>query len=132
MHSMTIPPNQTDVLNTNENPNTQLITWWKNKLEIFEKNNIHSDRLVFDPGIGFGKTPQQNSYILNHIEELSEIKQPVYLGFSRKSYLNQFTQAPSIERDLATAIQMTKINLLYCQYLRTHDIESQKTALRMK
>ncbi len=132
MHSVTIPPNQSETLNINENPNQQLVSWWKNKLEIFEKNNIDDQRLIFDPGIGFGKKPQQNSYILNHLDELSEIKQPVYLGFSRKSYLTQYTSQPADQRDLVTALQLQKINLLYCQYLRTHDIESQKIVLRMK
>ncbi len=136
MHSLTIPPNQTEILNTDENPNCQLINWWKSKLEIFEKNNIDVQRLIFDPGIGFGKTATQNSYILNHLDELSEIKHDNYLGFSRKSYLNQYTDQTAMptadHRDLATAVQLSKINLLHCQYLRTHDIESQKTALRMK
>ncbi len=131
MHSLSIPPNQTETLNIYDNPNHQLMTWWKNKLQIFEENNIDLDRIIFDPGIGFGKTPQQNSYILNHLDELSEITQNIYLGFSRKSYLNQFTNITAQNRDLATAIQLTQINPLHCQFLRTHDIESQKTALRM-
>lgn len=131
MHSITIPPNQQEVLNINESPCQQLITWWKIKLEKFEKNNISTNNLIFDPGIGFGKTPEQNSYILNHLEEFCEIKNKIYLGFSRKSYLNQFTNAQANKRDVATAVQTSKINSLYCQYLRTHDIEPQKTALRM-
>jgi 2-amino-4-hydroxy-6-hydroxymethyldihydropteridine diphosphokinase/dihydropteroate synthase len=131
MHSLSVPPNQTETLDQNENPHTQLITWWKNKVFQFEENKINLERFIFDPGIGFGKTPQQNSYILNHLDELSEIENQILLGFSRKSYLRQFSAVPAEQRDIATAIQLTKINPLYCQFLRTHDIESQKTALRM-
>jgi 2-amino-4-hydroxy-6-hydroxymethyldihydropteridine diphosphokinase / dihydropteroate synthase len=132
MHSITIPPYQTQTLKMDENPNSQLICWWGKKIEIFEQNNIDLSRLIFDPGIGFGKTPQQNSYILNHLDEVEDIQQDIYLGFSRKSYLNQYANQPAHQKDLATALQLSKINLLYCQYLRTHDIESQKTALGMK
>ena len=131
MHSLTIPPNQNNILKVTESPSVQLFNWFKNKLEIFEKNDINLNRIIFDPGIGFGKSPKQNSHILNHLDELSEIKNDFYLGFSRKSYLNQFTDAKACERDLASAIQLVQINPLYCQYLRTHDIESQKTALKI-
>ncbi len=131
MHSVTIPPNQIQTLNTAENPNTQLITWWKNKLKILEKNNINLSRIIFDPGIGFGKTPRQNSHILDNLQELSDIKQNIFLGFSRKSYLRQYTNSVASERDIATAVQLAKINMLFCQFLRTHDVESQMITLRM-
>ncbi len=90
------------------------------------------ERLIFDPGIGFGKTPEQNSYILNHLIEFKPVKVPVYLAFSRKSFLKQFSNIENNHaKDLATAQLLGKINPLYYNYLRTHDIESQKIALRM-
>lgn len=131
MHSITIPPNQKQILNQTVNPNQQLLEWWKNKIQIFKENDIDIKRLIFDPGIGFGKTAEQSAYILNHLEELSVIKNDVYLGFSRKSFLQQYTHSEAKDRDLASAAQLLKTNLLYCQYLRTHDVESAKTVLRM-
>ncbi len=132
MHSLTIPPDQKNTLFKDENPCDQLLQWWKQKIDVFETNDISMERLIFDPGIGFGKTPEQNSYILNHLIEFKPVKVPVYLAFSRKSFLKQFSNIENNHaKDLATAQLLGKINPLYYNYLRTHDIESQKIALRM-
>ncbi len=132
MHSLTIPPDQKNVLQKDQNPCEQLMNWWEEKINFFQKNDISMERLIFDPGIGFGKTPEQNSYILNHLIEFEPVKVPVYLAFSRKSFLKQFSNIEDNDaKDLATAQLLGKINPLYYNYLRTHDIASQKIALRM-
>jgi 2-amino-4-hydroxy-6-hydroxymethyldihydropteridine diphosphokinase/dihydropteroate synthase len=132
MHSLTIPPDQKNTLIKVENPCDQLNQWWKQKINIFHNSNISMERLIFDPGIGFGKTAEQNFYILNHLEQFKDIAVPTYLAFSRKSFFKQSTTSDENHfKDLATAQQLGKINPLHYQYLRTHDIESQKIALRM-
>jgi len=132
MHSLGVPPIQNETLKLNKNPCQQLVAWWKEKTAQFKDYGICESKIIFDPGIGFGKTPQQNSYILNHLEEFTDIQSDIFLGFSRKSFLSQYTQVQAAERDTVTALQTAKLNWVHCQYLRTHDIESQKTALRMK
>ncbi len=132
MHSLTVPPDQKNVLIKDQNPCEQLMNWWDKKVSVFQKNDISLDRLIFDPGIGFGKTPEQNFYILNHLSELGAIKVPTFLAFSRKSFLKKtINTEENTTKDLATAQLLGKINPLFYQYLRTHDIESQKIALRM-
>lgn len=132
MHSLTIPPDQKNVLQKDQNPCEQLMNWWEEKINFFQKNDISMERLIFDPGIGFGKTPEQNSYILNHLEQFEDMTVPTYLAFSRKSFLKQSIISDENHfKDLATAQQLGKINPLHYQYLRTHDIRSQKIALRM-
>jgi 2-amino-4-hydroxy-6-hydroxymethyldihydropteridine diphosphokinase/dihydropteroate synthase len=132
MHSLTIPPDQKNTLLKDQNPCEQLMQWWNQKIIFFQNNEISIDRLIFDPGIGFGKTPEQNLYILNHLEEFKDVVVPTYLAFSRKSFLkNYISMEENHIKDLATAQQLGKINPLQYQYLRTHDIESQKIALRM-
>ena len=132
MHSLTIPPDQKNVLFKDQNPCEQLMNWWDKKVSVFQKNDISLDRLIFDPGIGFGKTPEQNFYILKHLSELGAIKVPTFLAFSRKSFLKKSINSDeNTTKDLATAQLLGKINPLFYHYLRTHDIESQKIALRM-
>lgn len=133
MHSLTIPPDQKNTLPKDQNPCGRLMQWWEQKINYFQLNDVSMDRLIFDPGIGFGKTPEQNSYILNHLEEFKNVSVPTYLAFSRKSFLKQSVISEDNHmKDLATAQQLGKINPLHYQYLRTHDIESQKIALRMR
>lgn len=130
MHSLTIPPNSQDVFSDNEDPIQQLIAWWGKKIFQLKEAGISKENIIFDPGIGFGKTPEQNVYILKHLDQFYEIKESILIGHSRKSYQNLFSNQLPEKRDLETALVTRDLNLSYAQYLRVHDVESQKTALR--
>lgn len=131
MHSLAVPTTQDLVLNENKNPITQLIEWW----EIHKKNlmdlGLSSNQLIFDPGIGFGKTHAQCFYILQNLEQFFPLHEDILIGHSRKSFLTLLTDKPASERDSQTAMVTQDLNQAYVQYLRVHDIGSQKTALRM-
>ena len=91
---------------------------------------ISDDQLIFDPGIGFGKSAEQSLYLLKNLGDLSEIKNEIMIGHSRKSFMSVFSNRPARERDLETSLVTHQLNLAYVQYLRVHDPESQKIALR--
>ncbi len=129
MHSLSVPPEKDLVLNLEMNPFELLNSWWQKKLEELD---VDSARLIFDPGIGFGKTKWQSLYILSQLEQFHPVKNPIMIGHSRKSCLTHFTDRPPAARDLETALVTKDLNLAYTQYLRVHDIESQKLALRSK
>jgi 2-amino-4-hydroxy-6-hydroxymethyldihydropteridine diphosphokinase / dihydropteroate synthase len=129
MHSLSVPADPT--LTIEKNPISTLIDWWGRKLEILNSKNINLNDIYFDPGIGFGKKPIQSVEILNQLAEFKEIKEKIYLGYSRKSFLNVFSQRKPQDRDLETAFVTSHINLAYAQVIRVHDVLSQKIALRM-
>lgn len=129
MHSLGIPPNSEMVLEPFLDPYVQLTGWWvKRRMHLLELG-IPEDRLIFDPGIGFGKSHEQNWTILRHLENFYEIKTPIMIGHSRKSFLTTVTNRPAHLRDLETALVTKDLNLAYIQYLRVHDIKSQCLAL---
>lgn len=130
MHSLSIPPRADQILNESQNPCEQLIFWWKNKLNELVNYGVNSENLIFDPGIGFGKSKLQNMYILKQLEQFSEIKNSIMIAHSRKSFLLLLSDRPAGQRDLETALITKDLNLAYVQYLRVHDIESQMIALR--
>lgn len=132
MHSLTIPPNQSDVLPPQEDPFGHLISWWKKKKSQLKEAGIANDRLVFDPGIGFGKTAEHNIFLLKNLEKFYGLNEDIMIGHSRKSYQVLFSNQVAAKRDLETALVTRDLNLAYTQYLRVHDVESQKSALRYR
>lgn len=130
MHSLTIPPTVEDILPANENPFDHLIAWWNKKNAQLVAAGVPKENLVFDPGIGFGKSPEQNIFILKNLEKFSPIHEPILVGHSRKSYQKVFSDRPADQRDLETALVTHDLNKAYTQYMRVHDVETQMTALR--
>ena len=57
------------------------------KLNLFEKNNIKKEQIIFDIGIGFGKTPSQVFQLLQNLEEYHKFGIKLLVGHSRKSFL---------------------------------------------
>jgi len=68
-------------------------------VEIAHKAHIKKDRIILDPGIGFGKTPTQNLKLVNSIQEIKKLGYPVLLGPSRKSFISQTLSLPPPTRE---------------------------------
>jgi 2-amino-4-hydroxy-6-hydroxymethyldihydropteridine diphosphokinase / dihydropteroate synthase len=131
MHSLSVPANKDIVLKSNCNPVDEISNWWTLREKLFSDYNIKADNIYFDPGFGFGKTTEQNRYVVNHLEDFSKIQYKFFLGYSRKSFLSYSTERRHADKDLETSLVTQKINPAFCQLLRVHDIETQKIALRM-
>lgn len=132
MHSLGVPPNLELTLDQFINPCIQLVEWWQDRNQDLLSFGISQDQLIFDPGIGFGKSKVQNLFILHHLQQLSKIKNDVMIGHSRKSFLSLFSDRDAEFRDTETALVTKDLNLAYVQYLRVHDVESQFIALKSR
>lgn len=132
MHSISVPPKQQETLSEDVNPIHFLQSWWQQKRKDLLNFGLLDSNLIFDPGIGFGKTKQQNQFILTHLQQMSLIKNDILIGHSRKSYQTLYSDRPAGERDLETALTTHQLNLGYVQFLRIHDMRSQIIALRSK
>jgi len=127
MHSFSVPPVKDEIIQGDVF--IYLKSWWLNKLEEFSKRQIPEDKIIFDVGIGFGKSAAQSFEILENMQHFSDIKNEIYIGHSRKSFLASITDVIASERDQVTAQVTAKINQAYCQYLRVHNIQINKKAL---
>ncbi|HEY6907474.1 MAG TPA: dihydropteroate synthase [Ignavibacteriaceae bacterium] len=80
------------------------------------------DKIIIDPGIGFGKTFEHNLTIIKELHRFTETGYPVMIGVSRKSFINKIIGDLSEDRDVATAV----INALAVKngatFLRTHNV----------
>ncbi|MGZ3692324.1 MAG: dihydropteroate synthase, partial [Pseudobdellovibrio sp.] len=104
--------------------------WWTQRSSELQEQGLAGEKLIFDPGIGFGKSKTQSLFILNHLEQFSEIRNDVMMGYSRKSFQTLFSDREPSKRDLETALSTFQLNPAFTQYLRVHDVETQRLALQ--
>src|SRR5262249_1606516 len=89
------------------------------------------ERILIDPGIGFGKTQPQNLTLLNRLGELSELGAPILIGVSRKSLIGHVLREKQAPRD--RLIGTISANVLAIRagasVVRVHDVKAQLEAV---
>ena len=92
---------------------------------------IAADRIILDPGVGFGKTYEMNLEIIDKLEIMKELGYPVLLGTSRKSVIGLTLDLPVEEREEGTMVTTVYGVQKGCAFVRVHDVEKNKRAIRM-
>ncbi len=92
---------------------------------------ISDDRIVIDPGIGFGKSVQHNLTLLARQRELTQLGVPVLVGWSRKSTLGAITGRPAAERGAASVAAALMAVQRGAAIVRVHDVAPTVDALRL-
>lgn len=121
MHSLSIPADPTRTLSEKSNPVFEIKTWLEKKLEGLAQAGIGMERVIFDPGLGFGKTPQQSIEILRHIHEFLALPLRILVGHSRKSFIKQLNAQLVTDRDpesIGISLQMASQGV---DILRVHE-----------
>lgn len=96
-----------------------------------EKAGILPERIILDPGIGFGKTYEQNLVMLSHLDHLRGLGYPVLLGASRKSVIGLTLSLPADERLEGTIATTVLAVMQGCSFIRVHDVRENKRAAAM-
>jgi dihydropteroate synthase len=92
---------------------------------------IRDDRIVLDPGIGFGKTLEQNLQILARLEDLRAFGFPILLGTSRKSFIGRLSPSGPMERLPGTIAANALAVAAGVDIIRVHDVAAHVQALRV-
>ena len=103
----------------------------KKCLAVAKKYNIKPENILLDPGIGFGKTYEQNLILLDHLETVCELGYPVLLGASRKSVIGLTLGLPVKEREEGTIATTVLGAMKGCSFVRVHDVRANARALQM-
>ncbi len=101
------------------------------QVETAERAGIGCERIIVDPGIGFGKTVEQNLKLLNHADELRVLGTPVLLGPSRKSFIGYTLNLPPQERLEGTAAAVAMSIARGADIVRVHDVQPMVRLARM-
>jgi len=117
-------PEYTDVV-------AEVRTFLRERLEAARSAGISQDRLIIDPGFGFGKTLSHNLDLLRKLRELAALGVPLLAGLSRKSMIGMALGLP-MERRLHTSVALALIAVQNgARIVRVHDVAPTREALRM-
>nr|WP_184039686.1 dihydropteroate synthase [Chitinivorax tropicus] len=120
--------------NMQHNPNYdnvlfEVSDYLNQRAEIAQQAGIESDRIVIDPGFGFGKTLDHNLDLLRNMQHLASLGYPVLVGLSRKSMLGALTgEAASGRIHASTAAALLAVQK-GAAIVRVHDVKATKDAL---
>ena len=103
----------------------EIYTILKNKVDFAINNGIKIENIIIDPGIGFGKTKEDNFEILRRWKELKTIGCPVLIGISRKSLLDM-PQATNEEKDIYTLALDSILMNENIDIIRVHNVKMHK------
>ncbi len=94
----------------------------RNSVDRALEAGVPRERVLIDPGIGFGKTAEQNWIVMRRLSELRELGQPILIGTSRKSFIGKALDLPVDERIEGTAATVTAAILRGTDVIRVHDV----------
>ena len=85
---------------------------------------VARERVLVDPGIGFGKTADHNWEVMRRLPELAELGQPILIGTSRKSFIGKLLDLPVTDRVEGTAATVAAAILRGVDVVRVHDVRA--------
>lgn len=92
---------------------------------------VRPEHIITDPGIGFGKTLEDNLLVMKHLERLKELGYPILLGTSRKSMIGLTLSLPMEERVEGTVATTVFGVMKGCSFVRVHDVKENYRAMKM-
>ena len=110
---------------------TEVRDWLAEAVNLAVEAGVRPDKIILDPGIGFGKTIEQNLFLLKHIDMLRDLGFPILLGVSRKGFIGHTLNLPQGER-LEGSLAANAWGVLHgADILRVHDVKETVRLARM-
>lgn len=100
-------------------------------VRIAREAGVAEDKIILDPGVGFGKTYEMNLQAIHHVDVLHRLGLPILLGTSRKSVIGLTLDLPADQRVEGT-LATTVIGVMKgCAFVRVHDVKENKRIIQM-
>ena len=103
-----------------------MLAGWEESLRLAAKAGIPRERIILDPGFGFGWTPEENLEMVRRLNELAVAGLPLLLGTSRKSTLGLVLDAPVEERLEGTAASVAIAIAKGVDIVRVHEVAAMR------
>lgn len=100
-------------------------------IHLVRQAGVREDKIILDPGIGFGKTYEHNVEIMRQLERFTSLGYPVLLGTSRKSMIGYALDLPVGERLEGTIATVCQGISKGCAVVRVHDVKEHVRAVKM-
>ena len=113
----------------------ELLDFFSKKIDILTSGGVARERVIIDPGIGFGKRVSHNMTILANLGKLSALEQPILIGASRKSFIGSVSGGAArndpAERLEGTLAVTSLVTIAGIDIVRVHDVTSNRRAVDM-
>ncbi len=109
----------------------ELMADLEESLALADAAGIGREKILLDPGVGFGKTYEQNLETIRRMQELKTLHCPILLGTSRKSVIGLSLDLPVDQRVEGTLVTTVLAVLGGCSFVRVHDVKENVRAIRM-
>lgn len=106
-------------------------TFFEGKIAECEEVGLTRDRIIIDPGFGFGKSLADNYRLLSELDKFETLACPVLAGISRKSMLGNLLDLATNERTNASVVAATFALTKGAKFLRVHDVRETKQAIEI-
>jgi dihydropteroate synthase len=123
MHSLTMPAQKNVVLDESIHPIAYIYRWMESKIRDLKELNIDLQKIILDPGIGFGLSLAQSWYVVRQLDQFKNLPCEIMLGHSRKVFFSHVHNDMPQNRDLDTAI-IARDKLDSIDYIRLHDLKT--------
>lgn len=100
-------------------------------VRIAAEAGVPEEKILLDPGVGFGKTYEQNLEAIRRVDELHALGFPILLGTSRKSVIGLTLALPTDQRVEGTLATTVLAVMKGCAFVRVHDIKENRRAIQM-
>jgi dihydropteroate synthase len=101
------------------------------RIEFAVSKGLSREKIIIDPGIGFGKTLENNYDIIRRLNEFTEMEQPVLIGTSRKSFIGLTLDVDVKERLIGSLATITMSIINGVDIVRVHDVKESMQTVRM-
>jgi dihydropteroate synthase len=106
--------------------------FFSTRIAVCEQAGIRRERLILDPGFGFGKTLSHNTTLLNKLEKFMEFDLPLLVGISRKSMIGQLLQDAPVDQRLYGSLSAAVIAAMKgANIIRVHDVKASMDAIKI-
>ena len=129
---------QVPIILMHNRENTEYNDFWNDVKKDLEESvqlakdaRVAEEHIWLDPGIGFGKTTEQNIWMMQHLSDLAEMGYPVLLGTSKKSMIGNVLDLPVSERLEGTAATVSYGVMNGCHIMRVHDVKGIVRTVKM-
>lgn len=109
----------------------EIYNYLKEGIQIATKAGISKQKIIVDPGIGFGKKWKDNFIILKRLKEFQSLGCPLLIGVSRKSFIGRALDLPEKDRIMGTAAAVTASVLRGVNIVRVHDVKEMVQVVRI-
>jgi len=109
----------------------EISSYLTESIHLAEQAGIDPDKIIIDPGIGFGKTVEHNLLILRELSRLKQLGKPIMIGTSRKSFIGSLTGKDPGGRTFGTAASFTVAVMNGADILRVHDVDEMRDVMHV-